>query len=341
VNAPANVDVRPTLAGLEDEWDRLVDGAERPNPFLRSWWLAAFPEEQSRFVLLRDGAALVGGAAFAIDRERVVNRCRLLGSGPLAPHQLDALAAAGREPEVASAVESWLRTAGRVVDLQGVTPGGIIDSRAPSHAVRIEVDRAPWIDVPSTFEDYLASRSSKLRQEIRRVRRRLEERGFAYRVVPASDATRALDTLMDLHVELWGDASKLRRAAAVLRAALEAGATREEVVYQEIVSADRVIASLVTLEVDGCSFWYQMGRDPDPENANVGTLLKSHAVERSCELGHRLIDLCVGAPPTKRVWADEEQPVIRTIWAQGTMARALSALAGRAVKMRARREREA
>jgi CelD/BcsL family acetyltransferase involved in cellulose biosynthesis len=126
-----------------------------------------------------------------------------------------------------------------------------------------------------------------------------------------------------------------------LRAALQAGATRDEVVYQEIVSSGRVVASLVTLEMAGRSFWYQMGRDPDPAATNVGTLLKSHAVERSCQLGHRLIDLCVGAPPTKRVWADDEQTVTRAIWAQGRMARPLTALAGRAVKVRARRERDA
>jgi hypothetical protein len=243
------------------------------------------------------------------DRRRGVARGRIPGTGPLAPHNLDLVAVPGTESEVCAALldhlgghRAW------IADFYGVRPDSrLLACEAPSTRVA-RIDGAPWMAVPEEFEQYVASRATKLRQEIRRVIRRLGETGYQYREVAPDDTGRALATLERLHRERWGSRSHFLPAY---------GAACGEVAFQEIVLDGSVVASLVSLEVAGISSWYQMGRDPDPRHKNVGTLLKARAVERSCRVGHHLIDLCIGEAPLKVQWADGVTPVLRVRWASG------------------------
>ena len=58
---PLSVRVRTDLSGLEAAWDRLGDGAVRPTPFLRSWWLGARTPGTTVLVCVEDAGDLVGG----------------------------------------------------------------------------------------------------------------------------------------------------------------------------------------------------------------------------------------------------------------------------------------
>jgi len=312
------VSVVASLGSRADEWDALVDASPHPSPFLRSWWLRAMAGPNTEFVLVLADGRLTGGVAVDTDRRRGVARGRIAGTGPLAPHNLDVLAAPGAEQEVCAALlehlgghRSW------IADFYGVrTDSLLVACEAPSRRVA-RINGAPWMVVPEEFEQYLAARAAKLRQEIRRVIRRLGEAGYQYREVAAGDTPRALATFEQLHRTRWGSRSRFLPGFDAFASAVVAGASRGEVVFQEVVLDGSVIASLVSLEVAGVSSWYQMGRDPDPRHTNVGTLLKARAVERSCRVGHRVIDLCIGEAPLKAQWADDVAPVLRVRWASG------------------------
>jgi CelD/BcsL family acetyltransferase involved in cellulose biosynthesis len=307
-----------SLGSRADEWDALVDASPHPSPFLRSWWLDAMAGPNTEFVLVVDDGRLTGGIALDTDRRRGVARGRIPGTGPLAPHNLDLVASPGTEAAVCAALFDQLGVHRPwITDFYGIRPDcHLLSCSAPSRRVA-RIDGAPWLRVPPDFEQYVSSRPTKLRQEIRRVIRRLDEAGYGYRVVGAADTRRALDTLEQLHRGRWGSRSHFLPAYAAFADAAEAGARRGEVAFQEIVLDGAVVASLVTLEVAGVSSWYQMGRDPDPRHSNVGTLLKARAVERSCRAGHRVIDLCIGEAPLKAQWADCVTPVLRLRWASG------------------------
>ena len=81
--------------------------------------------------------------------------------------------------------------------------------------------------------------------------------------------------------------------------------------------------------MNGRSFWYQMGRDPDHRWSNVGSLLKSCAVERSIRIGHSTIDLGNGAHGDKREWSDDEDPVPRVVWSHGPFPGLVTKIAAR------------
>jgi CelD/BcsL family acetyltransferase involved in cellulose biosynthesis len=317
-------DVRPTLGPLAAEWDAIVDRMRRPSPFLRSWWLDAVGGADAQYVLAFDDDRLLGGVPVELDRRRGVRRCRLLGSGALAPHNLDLAAAPDDEAAVLAAFSGFLEQAGPgIVDLFGVDPDSALAHGAPAGARAETIDAAPWIDGRPSFESYVDSRRRKLRQELRRVERRLDEAGFAYRAVEPDDVDRALRTFEQLHRLRWGDDSLLLPQLASLVAALRAGAARGEVCLQEVVAGDHVVASLASIEFAGFASWYQMGRDPDPRWSNAGTFLKAHAVARSCRLGHSRIDLCVGAARQKVEWSDGQRPVVRLRWSRGVAGRAV------------------
>lgn len=318
------VESRRTLGERAADWDALVDRMDRPSPFLRSWWLEAMRGPGTALVLAIDGGDLVGGVSVVLDRRRGVKRCRLTGSGALAPHNLDLVAAAGREGDVSDAFDAFLACARpSVIDLFGLDPESALACGVSPSARVEEIGAAPWIEVPADFETYVASRGRKLRQELRRVQRRLSETGFEYREAGAADADRAIATFEDLHRLRWGRHSVVLPALSVFSEALRAGAQRGEVAFQEVVVGDRVVASLVAFDVAGTSSWYQMGRDPDPAWSNCGTFLKAKAVERSCRLGHSRIDMCIGTARQKVAWSDGQQPVVRVRWATGTAGRAV------------------
>jgi CelD/BcsL family acetyltransferase involved in cellulose biosynthesis len=318
------VEVTRTLGGRAAAWDALVDQMDHPSPFLRSWWLEAISGPGASFVLAIDDGALIGGIPLALDRRRGIKRCRLIGSGALAPHNLDLVAAAGRQGDVGVALETFLaRARPGIVDLFGLDPESALAGLAAPSARVDQIDAAPWIDPPPDFETYVASRRRKLRQELGRVQRRLGDNGFEHRVAGAADADRAIATFEDLHQLRWGRDSVVAPALGALSDALRAGAERGEVAFQEVVVGDRVVASLVAFEIVGISSWYQMGRDPDPAWSNCGTFLKAKAVERSCRLGHSRIDMCIGTARQKVEWSDGRQPVVRVRWARGTAGRAV------------------
>jgi CelD/BcsL family acetyltransferase involved in cellulose biosynthesis len=308
------------------EWDALIDASPDPSPFLRSWWLEGTAANRATYVLVRDGDELVGGAAFVSDHARGVLRHRLLGARGLSPHGLDLVAQTERADDVTQAIRDWLTRPGtRIVDLEGLAPDSRLRRCAPG-PVHLEMSEgAPRIGAHDGFEAFLATRNRKLRQEIRRVVRRLEEAGVSARVVDSSNRSevdRALATLERLHILRWGSASLFRSSFDRFARAARLGAARDEVRFHEAVAENVVVGSVVTFELGDACFVYQTGRNPDPRWRNSGTYLRTKVVQRSCELGHRKIDLCYGESPYKLEWADSAEPVLRVRWANGLVASA-------------------
>ncbi|HEY4397382.1 MAG TPA: GNAT family N-acetyltransferase [Acidimicrobiia bacterium] len=315
-------EVRGSLAELAPTWDALVDVSPQPTPFLLSWWLEAVAAGTPTFVVAFDGDELLGGVPLVEDRRRGVRRYRLATAG--SEHGLDLVTAPGRGDAVAGAMGSWLQRPGnRIVDLSGVRSDGALASCAPRSARVETLETAPWFAVPATFEDYLASRRKKLRQEIRRVGRRFDELGARYRVVDTEETERAIQTLERLHDQRWDRRSLFRAYFHQFEAAARAGAERGEVRFHEVDVAGEVIASLATIERWDTCYFFQMGRNPEARFANSGTVIKAKAVERACAEGFRKVDLCYGDPPSKLPWADERQPVARVHWGHGPTGHAV------------------
>jgi CelD/BcsL family acetyltransferase involved in cellulose biosynthesis len=315
-------EVRTSLGSLAPAWDEFVDASPNPSPFLCSWWLEAVAMTGPTFVLVFDRDALVGGVPLVEDRRRGVRRYRLATAG--SEHGLDIVAALGRTDAVAGAVGAWLNRPGnRIVDLSGVRPGNTLASCAPPTARVDTLETAPWLEVPPTFDEYLASRRSKFRRELRRVVRRFDEMGARYRVVDTDETERAIATLERVHDQRWDRQSLFSVYFPQFEAAARAGGALGQVRFHEVDVDGEVIASLATIERWGTCYFFQVGRNPDPRWANAGTVVYAKAIERACELGFSKVDLCYGDAPSKLRWTDQREPIVRVHWGHGPAGRAV------------------
>ena len=335
-------EVRPSLHGVQELWDAFVDAAPHASVFLRSWWLDATASDSTEFVIVYQDGAFVGG--IGLDRDQRLGVARYRFAGLPNPHGVDAVASPGAADTVVEALRAWFaRPGSRMFDLEGVPPDSLVARAAPPR-VRVEVlERAPFIRVDGDFEDYLARRPRKRRQDTRRVLRRLAERDVTYRVAPAGDVERSLVALERTHLSRWGMRSVFSASFGRFARAARVGAAIGEVTFHEAVHDGEVVASLVTVDHGDVSAFYQMGRDPtSPYSQSSGTLIKACAIERAVRNGVRVIDLCYGDPPAKLDWADDALDVFALRWSVGLggySVRALRRTIGRSVRwLRSRRQ---
>ncbi len=95
------------LDGWETQWDRLVDRAPLPSPFMRSWWLTGVAGPQRRFLLAVEGGRLMGGLALDERGWPGLEVLHMMGSGRLCPDHMDLIAAPGEEEVTISLFRAW------------------------------------------------------------------------------------------------------------------------------------------------------------------------------------------------------------------------------------------
>src|SRR5690349_16934344 len=85
--APCSLLDLTQLNGWAAQWDQLVDSSPLPSPFLRSWWLTGAGGPGGHFLLVVDGARLLGG--LALENRHLMLSVRMMGDGSLCPDHLD------------------------------------------------------------------------------------------------------------------------------------------------------------------------------------------------------------------------------------------------------------
>jgi CelD/BcsL family acetyltransferase involved in cellulose biosynthesis len=314
------------LGDVAHDWDRLVDWAPVPSPFLRSWWLAAAaPAARARYLLVLDAQTLIGGVA--LQEQRHVLGVRVYGActgGTLCPDHVDLLAAPGRELDVCRAFDGWLaRPGARLLDLDGVVQHSLLSACVPAAATRV-VDVAPWDALPDTGDEYVASRSANLRRSYRRAQARLTAMGAAHHRLTPAELSGGMDEFERLH-RARADRAALVDELPRLRAALVAGAAVGEVQVDVLRCASRTLASLICFRTAGALRAYQLARVLEPELPDVGTALLFQAIERACGEGCYEVDLLRGAEPYKFRFVDRRREIYRIEVARGVRARWLLA----------------
>jgi CelD/BcsL family acetyltransferase involved in cellulose biosynthesis len=190
--------------------------------------------------------------------------------------------------------------------------------------------RCPYVDLPESWEAYLASLTPSRRQTIRWSERKLRRQHDVV-VTEYGDARieQGWHHLQRLHAQRWGEAGSFqdpamarlhRRFAALL--------------------ASRNQLWLVTLDLDGVPaaawygfsfgdtvFYYQSGWDRACQRHSVGMVLTGLMIRRAIEGGYRRFDFLRGEEPYKTAWTSttrtcSELVVTRAGW-RGAVLRGL------------------
>lgn len=316
---------------LAPVWRRLCGEGPCDEPFYRPEWIAAWYEAFGGGTRMRLVAAWRGDRLRAVlplvegwGRVRGIPVRLLRGAAGVHSCRFDVIHGAGDADEAGRAIWEELRRAGgfEAIEIPDVPEGGLAErmlgwAAEDGHPVgRWESMRTPWIPLPGPEGDFDAlleqQTTAKFRANLRRRRRRLEERGrLAFRRIDRADPV-ALQAFYDLEAAGW----KGRRGTAIARD----DATRA--FYDRVAewAAREGGLSLYALELDGLPVAMHFGLTwkgqyflPKPAfderfaSCSPGQLLL-HEVLRDCvERGLECFDFLGPAMEWKADWTDRHR----------------------------------
>jgi CelD/BcsL family acetyltransferase involved in cellulose biosynthesis len=302
---------RQELADLREEWLLLLNGGRAAKVFQHPVWQQIWLEEfggdrQPLLLSVRDGARLL--AVVPLLREGT--RLSLIGDHNICDY-MDFVMAPGEEKESLSALldalqgEDWTE-----LELRGLAAGSptlaLLPSLARDRALEVCVEReavCPQLDLPSTWDDYLAQLGKKNRHELKRKIRRLYSTAvsvglFALRT-PA-EVGEGMDTFLQL-MTLKSDKAQFmtpqmerffRRAAVAL--------AEEGLVALYMLEMDgRRVASALCFEDENEVLLYNSGYDPELSYLSIGLISKALVLRSAIEEGRRHLDFLRGNEPYK------------------------------------------
>jgi CelD/BcsL family acetyltransferase involved in cellulose biosynthesis len=307
-------------------WNALVARGALPTPFstwqFQTTWHRAFTDGTLHLFAVPDG---VGGWAGLLPLYTTETPdgpvLRLVGGVDVADY-LDVIAVAGREEEVwkallpAVARRPWRRI--ELCPVPAASPtAGVLPALAAATGLRCTVgveDRCPVVELPASWDAYLAGLPGKDRHELRRKLRRAEVGRPRVEVARTPAAMAALmDGFIALHRKSKAGKARFmdermegffRQLGGVLA---EAGLAALWVLWLEA----RPAAALFCLEYAGRIGLYNSGFDPEARGMSPGVVLIARTIEDAIARGFRCYDFLRGEEPYKYGFGARPTEVLR------------------------------
>lgn len=270
-----------------------------------------------------DGAVLVA----CTSGRAPLRTLRLVGHGPA--DELGIAAGRARQAEC-------VRAAGRAVrDVDGcdVFVGDQLAGDADwPQAVRARVIAhvpSPTIELPGTWDEYLATRTSHFRAQLRRVRRQTADAKAVIRRTKDADALDTdLDAFFALHRRRHGSTTFSSPAGEAFHRDFARAAFARGWLGLWLLEVDgRAIAGIYTLRFGGAVSMYQSAAVADGLRS-AGTALLAHVVQHAADAGMREYRFLRGGEAYKFRWATHDRGLQTVAAGLSPGGRALAALAG-------------
>lgn len=328
------VDVHDRLEAVgATAWDELHARTGFRSPFLnwiwqREWAEAFAAGHRLEIWRVADADGLVAVLPL-YEADRGV--FRMLGGVEISDY-LDLIAVAGRENDAWAALLG-ARPPGTVWDLHAVPGASPTVTAMPALAgsagleakVAVE-DRCPVLDLPATWEAYLAGLSGKHRHELTRKMRRLEREapGATPSCAATPDAIAArLDDFLELHRRSRVGKARFMdaRMEAFFRRAVARLAERAMARLWLLDATGGPLAAFITIEWNGTVGLYNSGFDPARAQLSPGLVLLAHLVRDAIERGQRRFDFLRGEERYKYEFGPTAEDVCQVVIAEGGAAR--------------------
>jgi CelD/BcsL family acetyltransferase involved in cellulose biosynthesis len=308
-----------------EAWDALLATSRLRSPFL-SWtwqahWAAAFAADR-RLDVRRVTDAQGELVAVLPLYEAASGVFELIGGADVSDY-LDLLARAGAEEEAwtallqsrAAARDRWVLHAVPAASPTVRALPALAGSCSLAATVELE-ERCPVLTLPSSWDAYLASLSSKHRHELTRKIRRFEREVPDSRVVAATaaaDVAARLGDFLGLHrASRVGKAKFMdERMEAFFRAAIPALAARDGVRLWFLEAGGAAIASFISLEWNDTVGLYNSGFAPARAALSPGLVLLSHVIRDAIARRRARFDFLRGEERYKLEFEPAREEVFR------------------------------
>ncbi len=173
------------------------------------------------------------------------------------------------------------------------------------------------LDLPSTWEEYLATLTAKQRHEVRRKLRRLIEAGKVdYHIIEDRAAVNnAMDTFLKMFTESRSDkAAFLTSQRESFFRSLADTMVRDGLLRLGILELDSIPAAMVMcFDYNGCIYLYNSGYDPQYNSLSAGLLSKVLCIKESIEEGKKRFDFLKGDEAYKYHLGGREIPLYNCV----------------------------
>ncbi|MDO8568463.1 MAG: GNAT family N-acetyltransferase [Dehalococcoidales bacterium] len=284
--------------------------------WLEVWWQQFRPETELFLRAVRGENGVIGIAPLQVKEKTGL----FVGNTDVCDYD-DFVVAPGRDREFFTALIDELRKKNITsLELKHLRPDSTVITKlvelAPALGCKIECrpDAVSLeMDLPSTWEEYLASLTSKQRHEVGRKLRRLEEMGkVSYRTL--ADGA-AIEASLDMFLKLFSESR--RDKAAFLTPAIESffrsmaqRMAQEGLLRLGVLELDGVPTAMVMcFDYNGTIYLYNSGYDPQYNYLSAGMLCKVLCIKESIQLGRKKFDFLKGAETYKYHLGGKEVPL--------------------------------
>lgn len=310
---------------LEDRWNDLIAQCDDCSVFqsfswLSTWWHIFSADRQLRIILAHDQDRLVGLLPLYIEHTQLLpavglRKLRLVGyGGDTAPDDLGAILGEGDHPTIietlVDGIES-LRGEWDMADLEDLDPNALLiqamETRRQGEVELVEGARISYVNLPESFDAYLAMLSSNRRWKMRRGRKKLLERtNYRFHVVSGqAELDQYFPELVRLHQERWdGRAEDIGFSTMtyvdfhrqVMAKMLEQDCLR----LMFLIGEEGPIAANYCYRWRGGFYFFQGGIAKAYDALRIGEVLMGHAIEQAITEGMQVFDMLRGEHDYKK-----------------------------------------
>jgi CelD/BcsL family acetyltransferase involved in cellulose biosynthesis len=295
--------------GLVSQWRELLYDSVFATPFqtpawTKSWWWHFGGKRKPYWLTVNEGDDLVG--LYPLYKTASPWRTlRPIGTGQ--SDYLHPLARKGYQQSVFAALVSHFADIRDIdlIDLQqlrdGVSPA--LGENEPDLQAKCLV-----LDLPNSYDEYLAGLSKSLRFDCRRLSKEPFTSSQARIVdVEPTNTTGAIGSFFELHSRRWRSkwqpgafATKRLRA---FHTEVVASLAQDDHLRMSVLESEGVPAGVIyAMQVADSRFFYQCGFDPALKALSPGTLLVADSISKAIAEGCTKFDFMRGDEPYKRRW---------------------------------------
>ena len=294
---------------ISNDWQELYGASPYASPFQSPQWIRIWSDTFSKAnglktIVVREGHDLVG--LFPMVRTIAPWRSlRPAGVGPsdyLGPLLLNNDQA--NTEALAEAIQYLSKR--HLIDLHQM-PSDHPFATQLLEGTRVEQARCLILDLPNSFEDYVAGLSKSLRYDVRRLEgKALKEKGAVVQWADEETIGEFTQQFFDLHKARWksrglpgafmGKGERFQEKW--MHDAIKSGT----VIMNRLVSDGTSVGSVYAMKQGQTCYFYQAGMDPSASALSPGTILVSKMIERAIDLGCTTFDFMRGDEPYKRRW---------------------------------------